>query len=99
MQMRVLRSEDLDIAADDADLLASNDLIVLLHGERVVQVDVLRLPLSLMLDGHDAPIWWSFGITVARLDHGAGCRREDILVSADVRSATEPEQVETVLIG
>jgi hypothetical protein len=42
VQMRVLRPEDLDLASDNADLLAANDLVVFFHGKGVIQVDVLR---------------------------------------------------------
>jgi hypothetical protein len=99
MQMRVLRPEDLDLSSNATDLLASNDLVVFLHRERIVQVDVLRLPLALVLDGDDASIRWIFGISVVRLFHRAGSRREDVLPGADVRTAIEPDQIETVLIG
>ncbi len=97
--MRVLRPEDLDLASDNADLLAANDLVVFFHGKGVIQVDVLRLPLPLMLDADHASVRWIFGIGVVRLSHGAGSGGEDAFVSADVRIAIEMEKIETVLIG
>jgi len=97
--VRILGAEDRDLAANRADFLAANDLVVFLHRERIVEVHVLRPPLAFVLDGDHAPVRRILSVCVVRLDHGAGCRREHLVVGADVRVATEPEEIEAVLIG
>src|SRR5688500_9105070 len=98
VQMGVRCAEDLVVSLDRADLLASAVLVILLHRERVVQVDVLRLPVSFVLDRNNASVWGILGVRVVCLDHLTRSRRQHVLIGADVGCAIEPEQVETVLI-